>query len=53
MLGTLVGVKGDTTYDPTLRVKLIRPRSMESLPVSRTPSTPATDGAPVSTGSSE
>jgi SH3-like domain-containing protein len=53
MLGTLVGVKGDTTYDPTLRVKLIRPRSMESLPVSRTPATPATDGAPVSTGTSE
>jgi uncharacterized protein YgiM (DUF1202 family) len=53
MLGTLVGVKGDTTYDPTLRVKLIRPRTMESLPVSRTPSTPATDGMPVSTGSSE
>ncbi|MBU6210192.1 MAG: SH3 domain-containing protein [Planctomycetes bacterium] len=52
MLGTLVGVKGDTTYDPTLRVKLIRPRTMESLPVSRTPTTPATD-APVTTGSSE
>jgi SH3-like domain-containing protein len=52
MLGTLVGVKGDTTYDPTLRVKLIRPRTMESLPVARTPATPGTD-APVTTGSTE
>ncbi|MBM4051524.1 MAG: hypothetical protein FJ270_02120 [Planctomycetes bacterium] len=53
MLGTLVGVKGDTTYDPTLRVKLIRPRTMESLPVSRTPTTPAVDGVPISTGPSD
>ncbi|MBM4110617.1 MAG: SH3 domain-containing protein [Phycisphaerae bacterium] len=53
MLGTLVGVKGDMTYDPTLRVNLIRPRTMESIPAVRTPATPATDGMPVSTGSSE
>ncbi len=47
MLGTLVGVKGDTSYDPTLRVELIRPRSMEAIPVKRMPSTPAVDTPPL------
>lgn len=42
MLGTLVGVKGDMAFDPSLGVNLVKPRALESL----TPSGSATTAAP-------
>ncbi len=52
MLGTLIGIKGDVSFDPSLGVNVVKPRAIEALTAKAT-SVPSDPAAPAAASTTE